>query len=78
MVDEGAEAETVRPRGRKVGDFHVLEQDDIIELGNNKCSEVRMTYRGQHTIESQKHDILRLTIVSESVRETGIIEMLHI
>ena len=46
MVDEGAEAETVRPRGRKVGDFHVLEQDDIIELGNNKCSEVRMTYRG--------------------------------
>ena len=46
MVDEGAEAETVRPRGRKVGDFHVLEQDDIIELGNNMCSEVRMTYRG--------------------------------
>jgi len=24
VVDEGAEAETVRPRGRKVGDFHVV------------------------------------------------------
>ena len=45
MVDEGAEAETVRPRGRKVGDFHVLEKYDIIELGINKCTEVRMTYR---------------------------------